>query len=329
MAPARLKDVAKACGVSVSTASRALNNRGDVCPQTRRRVLQAAEQLGYVPSTLAKGLWSGETMTVGVLVTTILNPFYANVVTGIEEILSEAGYTIFLSSSHEDPQLELRALKAFLERRVDGIILAPVKSNPEAVNYLEKSNTPFVLVGRGTGHVRASQVVGDDRLVGRLAAEHLLSRGHRRILFINSAMNLSAELRLEGFRSVLREAGLEYGDNWVRSLGPGNSVGEILAEMLSGKLNPSAVFCFCDKIALDLIGELKRKKVSIPEDVAVMGVDNLSFTELLQPTLTSIDIQQDQMGIQSAEILFQKMTGTLQQQKQVVLAPRLIIRDST
>ena len=143
MTHSKLRDVAERSGVSISTASRALNNRADVSPATRARVLRAAEELGYVPSSLAKGLWSGSTKTVGVVVTTISNPFYANVVTGIESVLDREAYNIVLNSSHEDPMRELRADRLLLEQRVDGIILAPVASEPTAVEYLEKNKVPM------------------------------------------------------------------------------------------------------------------------------------------------------------------------------------------
>ena len=231
MTHSKLRDVAERSGVSISTASRALNNRADVSPATRARVLRAAEELGYVHSSLAKGLWSGSTKTVGVVVTTISNPFYANVVTGIESVLDREAYNIVLNSSHEDPMRELRAVRLLLEQRVDGIILAPVASEPTAVEYLEKNKVPYVLVGRRARKVEVDHVVCDDYIIGALAAEHLIKRGHKRILFINSSQNYSAQLRQEGF-ARLSEAGIDQGPEWVRPVRIGQRVEEVLGAVL-------------------------------------------------------------------------------------------------
>lgn len=329
MAHSTLRDVAEACGVSVSTASRALNNRADVSPKTRTRVLEAAQRLGYVPSSLAKGLRSKETKAVGVVVTTILNPFYANVVTGIEEVLSDKGYTILLNSSYEDPELELRAVRLLLEQRVDGLILAPVESEPEVVEFLGKNGVPFVLVGRNVRNVEADHVVCDDRMIGELAAEHLISKGHRKILFINSSENYSSELRLQGFCSALEKHALSFDKDWVRPVYPDQDTKQVLGDALDEGLDPTAVFCFCDGMAIEVIRELNRRGIKIPEEMAVIGVDNLDVTELLNPPLTTLDVQHTTMGIRSAEILLEKMMKPEGRLEQVVLTPRLIERSST
>lgn len=329
MTHSKLRDVAERSGVSISTASRALNNRADVSPATRARVLRAAEELGYVPSSLAKGLWSGSTKTVGVVVTTISNPFYANVVTGIESVLDREAYNIVLNSSHEDPMRELRAVRLLLEQRVDGIILAPVASEPTAVEYLEKNKVPYVLVGRRARNVEVDHVVCDDYSIGALAAEHLIKRGHKRILFINSSQNYSAQLRQEGFCQTLLEAGIDRGPEWVRPVRIGQRVEEVLGAVLDEGLNPTAIFCFCDQMAIDAMRELKRRGVRIPDDIAVMGVDNLSVGEMLDPPLTTIDVQNSQMGIGSAQILLRKMQQHDGYSEQINLVPRLVERAST
>lgn len=329
MTHSKLRDVAERSGVSISTASRALNNRADVSPKTRARVLKAAEELGYVPSSLAKGLWSGRTRTVGVIVTTISNPFYANVVTGIESVLDKEEYNILLNSSHEDPQRELRAVRLLLEQRVDGIILAPVQSEPEAVNFLEKNKVPYVLVGRRACNVEADHVVCDDYRIGELAAQHLIGRGHRRIMFINSSQNYSAQLRQEGFCQTLSAAGINLGPEWIRSVRIGQRVEDILGAALEEGLDPTAIFCFCDQMAIDAMQELKQRGIRIPDDIAVMGVDNLSVGGMLAPSLTTIDVQNSQMGIGSAQILLRKIQERSAHLAQVNLTPRLIARAST
>jgi len=329
VAHSKLRDVAARSGVSISTASRALNNRADVSSKTKARVLKVAEELGYVPSSLAKGLWSGQTKTVGVVVTTIANPFYANVVTGIEHVLEEQEYNILLNSSHEDPQRELRAVKLLLEQRVDGIILAPVQTNPKAVDFLEKNGVPYVLVGRTALNVQANHVVCDDYRVGELAARHLVSRGHKEIMFINSAYNYSAQLRQEGFCKTLLAAGITMHPQWIRTVHGGETVGKVLSEALDEGLKPTAIFCFCDQMAIGAMKELRRRGRRIPEDVAIMGVDNLEVTEMLDPPLTTIEVHNNDLGIESAEILLRRIAHNDAIPEQVKLQPKLIERAST
>lgn len=328
MAHWRLRDVARLSGVSVSTASRALNDRDDVSPQTKARVLAAAERLGYVPSSLAKGLWSGTTKTVGVVVTNITNSFYANVVAGVEDVMDAHGYNIVLNSTHEDPEREMRAIKLLLEQRVDGIILAPVESEPAAVDFLNKNGVPYVIVGRKARNADTNHVVCDDLKIGRMAARYLLDAGHERVLFINSARNYSAELRAEGFRSVFREHGAAWDEDMILPVFDPQQLPAIVNQVFDGTHLPSAVFCFCDDMAIDVMRVLRQRGLKIPQDVAVMGVDNLKVTELLDPPLTTIDTSKMQMGTSSAEILLRAMQNQDKDIEHIVLEPKLVKRVS-
>ena len=328
VAHSKLKDVARLCGVSVSTASRALNNRSDVSPKTRARVIAVAERLGYVPSSLAKGLWSGTTKTVGVVVTNITNSFYAHLVAGIENVMDMHGYNILLSSTHEDPEREMRAMKLLLEQRVDGIILAPVESEPAAVDFLNKNRVPYVIVGRKARNADTNHVVCDDLLIGRMAAQHLLEAGHRRILFINSAKNYSSELRAQGFRDVLAEKGIALGEDQILPVYDNRELPKIVTSALDRPELPTAIFCFCDDMAIGVMQVLRQRGLKIPKDIAVMGVDNLKVTELLDPPLTTIDTAKHQMGTRSAEVLLQAMQEPNKGVDRVVLEPRLIKRVS-
>ena len=328
MSHSKLADVARSCGVSISTASRAINNRGEVSSKTRARVLEAAEKLGYVPNSLAKGLWSGTTKTVGIVVSTIKSSFYANVVGVIEDFLGGHGYNILVNSTNEDPERELRAIKLLVEQRVDGIVLAPVESEPAAVDFLDKNNVPYVIMGRSVRNADTNHVVCDDLLIGKLAAEHLLQAGHKQILFVNSALNHSAELRAKGFRTRLKEYGIEWDENFMLPIGGKRPMVDSLHEALNRAVKPTAIFCFCDDFALEVMQVLKQRGLKIPTDLAVMGVDNLSLTELLDPPLTTIDTQKTKMGTLSAEILLKAMQEPEKEFEQVVLTPTLIKRVS-
>ena len=325
MGPATLKDVARICGVSIATASRALNDKGEVNSETRKRVLAVAEELGYVPNSLAKGLWSGKTKIVGVLVTTIENPFYANVVSGIERVLSDYGYNILLSSSHEDPEREMEAVRVLLEQRVDGLVLAPVQSSPAVVEFLNKNRVPFVLVGRNIPD-DTNFVVCDDQLIGQMAAEHLIKKGHRNF-FYKLIWKPQCRLRLQGYLNNENMA-LMLKTNGLRST-RNETAKAILFKALDQGLEPTAIFCFCDHIAVEIVRGLYERGLKIPSDIAVLGVDNLGVTEITNPPLTTIDTQHNEMGMKTAEILLKVMENRSLDTSKVVLTPKLIERSSS
>lgn len=323
-----IRDVARLAGVGIATASRALNNKEEVSPKTRKRVLDAAKKLGYIPNSLARGLISGRTKKIGIIITTILNPFYATVVSGIENVLSSQGYTLALYNSNEDPVKERESILTLRAQRVDGLILAPVEYQSKSVKYLLENQIPFVLVARNTIDKNTNYVICDDFKIGRIATEYLIKKGHKRILFINSWRSSSALLRLEGHKRALLNSGLKINPKLIYSLSPNINLRDILDHVFSQKLKPTAIFCFCDSIALEVIKILKDKKIKIPDDVAVMGCDNLDFTDLIDPPLTTVDISKYEMGIKSARILIEKLKEEKKEPIQVMLEPKLIIRAS-
>ncbi|MCS7202644.1 MAG: LacI family transcriptional regulator [Dictyoglomus sp.] len=323
-----IRDVARLAGVGIATASRALNNKEEVSPKTRKRVLDAAKKLGYIPNSLARGLISGRTKKIGIIITTILNPFYATVVSGIENVLSSQGYTLALYNSNEDPVKERESILTLRAQRVDGLILAPVEYQSKSVKYLLENQIPFVLVARNTIDKNTNYVICDDFKIGRIATEYLIKKGHKRILFINSWRSSSALLRLEGHKRSLLNSGLKINPKLIYSLSPNINLRDILDHVFSQKLKPTAIFCFCDSIALEVIKILKDKKIKIPDDVAVMGCDNLDFTDLIDPPLTTVDISKYEMGIKSARILIEKLKEEKKEPIQVMLEPKLIIRAS-
>lgn len=329
MGYATLKDVAKMAGVSLATASRALNNRGDVDQATRKKVLEAARALSYTPNPLARGLLSGTTKTIGILVTTIQNPFYAAVVTGIEKVLAAEGYTIILCSSHEEPAAEREAIRTLLARRVDGLIIAPVQSKPDGLELLFESNVPFVFVARYMPGIDTDYVVCDDEAVGRLATEHLIAKGHRRIMFLNSCRNSSAELRQRGYEESLKTHGIPIEAELIRTVHYGAQAEEVISAALDEGLQPTAVFCFCDEMAVGVLRALATRGILVPEEMAVISCDNLAFTGLLQPPLTTVDIPEFEMGVEAARILLTKIKRRKKKTTQVVLEPKLIERAST
>lgn len=324
-----IKDVAKLAGVGIATASRALNNREDVSPSTRQKVLEAAQRLGYVPNSLARSLVYGKTKKIGVIITTILNPFYATVVSGIESVLASKGYTLILYNSNEDPYKEKEAILALRQQRVDGLILAPIEYESLNVKYLIETKIPFVLVARRTKEEDTNFVIADDFKVGKVATQYLIEIGHRKILFLNSWKSSSAKLRLEGYKEALREAGFLINPKLIYSLEPNTDLKALLEKILLNKSRPTAIFCFCDSIALEVMKILKGMNFKIPEDIAIVGCDNLEYTELLSPPLTTIEISKYDMGVMAAKILLEILEAENKEPIHFVFEPKLIVRAST
>lgn len=324
-----IKDVAKLAGVGIATASRALNNREDVSPSTRQKVLEAAQRLGYVPNSLARSLVYGKTKKIGVIITTILNPFYATVVSGIESVLASKGYTLILYNSNEDPYKEKEAILALRQQRVDGLILAPIEYESLNVKYLIETKIPFVLVARRTKEEDTNFVIADDFKVGKIATQYLIEIGHRKILFLNSWKSSSAKLRLEGYKEALREAGFLINPKLIYSLEPNTDLKALLEKILLNKSRPTAIFCFCDSIALEVMKILKGMNFKIPEDIAIVGCDNLEYTELLSPPLTTIEISKYDMGVMAAKILLEILEAENKEPIHFVFEPKLIVRAST
>ncbi len=329
MKHATLKEVAKMAGVSLATASRAMNNRGDVDQDTRKRVLEVAKHLTYTPNPLARGLLSGTTKTIGVLVTSIQNPFYAAVVAGIETALAKEGYTIILCNSHEDAEAERVAIELLVRRRVDGLIIAPVQSKFESFSLLQEHNTPFVFIARYMPGIDTDYVVCDDQEVGRIATEYLIMKGHRRIMFLNSFSNSSSELRQRGYEVSLKSHGIPIVPDLIRIVRGENKTQEVMIATLKEGLRPNAVFCFCDDMAVGVLQVLNNLGIKVPEDMAIVSCDNLPFTGLLHPSLTTIDIPKFEMGVEAVKILLTKIKYGKKKTTQVVLEPKLIERDST
>lgn len=211
-----LHDIARESGVSFNTVSRALNDKPDINEQTRRQVLEVAKRLDYRPNQLARGLRQRRTATIGVVIADLANPFFAEVVEGIERALALKGYSIILANTAEDAAREQEAVRTLVERRVDGILIAPTQRDDLALGYLTRRGVPHCLLARFFAGTAAQAVINDDREGSRLAVAHLLARGHRRILHLNGPhYNSSARLRLEGYRLAHVEAGCPVDEDLI------------------------------------------------------------------------------------------------------------------
>lgn len=328
---ATLKDVAKLAGVSINTASRALNNKPDVHRETRKRVQQAAKEINYIPNLLAKGLKGKHSRSIGVIVADIGNPFFAEVIEGIEEVVAGKGYVITVGNSSEDPKKELYLVNTLLEQQVSGLLITPMQRNADFLKLVDRESTPCVLMARRFEAVLNSCVLNDDYTGAYQAADYLIRQGHRRILFLNGPRHMwSAKQRLIGYRQALESHQLRFDEELLRFSAP--TMGDAclqLDELVKNGERPDAVFAFNDFMAIGAMRALRNNRLKVPQDVAVFGYDGIDIGEMIHPSLSTVEIAKRQLGREAASMLIDLIEGKNNElDRQIILPPKLVIRGS-
>lgn len=322
-----IKDIAEAAGVSVNTVSRALNNKPDVSPETRKKVLEIARKLGYIRNSDAVFFRKGTTKTIGVVFEDSSNPFYAEVFRGIEVSARKYGYQVILMNTERDYINEMQAVDTLLQKRVDGIIISPTQFDSEDIEKLIKLNYPFVILGVHFENDQLDEVYSNDMKGGYLATKHLLEKGRRKILMLNGFMYKSvARMRYEGYSRALKEFGVEPYVMVEIEEGYESAFNKI---MELKDLDFDALFCFNDVFAIAALKALRLLGKRVPEDVAVVGYDDISYAEFVHPPLTTVRIDKFLEGIVAFEMLYERLTNLRTAPKQVVLDVELIVREST
>jgi LacI family transcriptional regulator len=321
-----IKDVAAAAGVSIGTASKALNGQGKLRAETRDRVAQAAEQLGFAPNTLAQALLAGRSYTVGLITTDSFGRFSIPVMLGAEDALGTGLISVFMCDTRDDPDRERRYIDMLTARRVDGLIVTGRRVEPRLAVRADP-NIPVVYAMTQPDGVGAA-VLPDDEGGGRIAAEHLLAIGRRRIAHITGPERfLAARLRARGFQAALGAAGVEpcgaarfgeWSERWGRE-----AAGQLLAD------RPDAIFCGSDQIARGVADTLRAVGRRIPEDVALVGFDNWAPMALgALPPLSSVDMRLEEVGRVAAEHLLAAIGGERLGGVHTV-ASQLVVRESS
>ena len=325
---ATIKDVAALAGVSAATVSRALDDHPEISHETKARVRAACAELGYVPNAAARGLTGQATHTIGLVVPDISNPYFSAMATAIEQTAAASGYRVFLSNSLRKPEQELRAIENFMARQVDGILISPISPQTQARHRDILGSTPCVYLGVNHGE-DCSYVMADNEAGAYQAARYLLRLGHRDLLFLGGRpTSRTRELRVQGFRCALAEAGLEG-----RELPAPPDVTllrqwsyEAASELLKGPL-PDAIFAFSDITALKIMEAAEERGVRIPEDVSLVGYDNIAFTALPRIHLTTVSQHKFQQSRIAVERLLEKIDGSAENTVDL-LEPELIIRST-
>jgi DNA-binding LacI/PurR family transcriptional regulator len=325
-----IKDIARLARVSHPTVSRALQNSPLVNAVTAAKIRKIADETGYRASAVARGLVTRRTRTIGLVVTTVADPFAGEVTCGIEQGANDSGYAVFLANSNADPERERKVVQALAERRVDGIIVISSRIGALYLPLLKEMNVPIVLVNDQYPGAYVHSVMISNQEGTRAAAEHLIGLGHRRIAYVGDRSGYQSEAeRLAGYREALAAAGIPFVDELaVEGDGRTEAAIEAMSELLALDRPPTAVCCYNDMSALGAMRAVYARGLRVPEDVSVTGFDDLFFAANLQPPLTTVRQPMRRMGQMAMEVLFKLMSGE-ESAAQIKVEAKLVVRGST
>ncbi len=327
-----IKDIARAMNISYSTVSRALNNSPRVKEETREHIQRVAAEMGYLPSAVARSLVTRHTNTIGIVVTKITDLFFAEVIQGIEETALTFGQNVILTNSDGKPERELAAIQNLRERRVDGIILVAACADQESKRQLftlSGLDTPIVIINNVHGEHIGYSIEIDNVDGGRQATRHLLDLGHRRIAHIaGPATEWDAVERQSGYEQALHQADLIVNPALIIR-GDSQPEGGLLAmqQFFSLADPPTAVFCYNDATALGAMQAAHAAGLRIPQDLSIVGFDDIALAPFFAPPLTTIDQHKREMGILAVQMVLDLLNNKAVQD--CVLPSRLVIREST
>jgi LacI family transcriptional regulator len=329
-----LRDVAEGAGVHAATASRALNpaTRGLVNADTARRVIKVAEALGYRPNPMARGLKTAKSGTVGLVIPDLTNPFFPPIVRGIEQVLEPAGYSGLIVNTDNDLVRERTQVELLRSRQVEGLIVATALVDHPLLEQLHRERVPMVMVNRHPHGIDLPSVTPDDATGVALAVKHLAELGHRRIAHLAGPTSTStAVVRARAFRSTVRELGLDEDPAltapcraWSEEAGA-----DALRGLLDAGAGFTAVVAANDLIALGCYDVFAERGISCPDQVSVVGFNDMPFLDKLRPPLTSVSIRHQQIGAEAARLLLDSLADPDRPARSVLLPLSLVVRGST
>lgn len=325
-----IKDVARKAGVSPSTVSRILTGSANVADDKRRLVLEAIDELGFRRNAVARSLRTRSTNIIGLIIPDITNPFFPEIAKGVEDAAHKLGYNVILCNSENSSYKEAFYVELLRERQVDGLILSGVGEASDQIRTAIDAGLPLVVLDRRLEGTDVDTVTTDNVAGGAMAARRLIQAGHRRIGFLGGPQGIAvSEDRFRGYLSALKETGIDAKEQWVRFDGFSFEAGQRAArEFLELPDPPTAAVASSDIAAIGFIDTLVSAGVAVPEYVSVVGFDDIAFTSMLRPRLTTIRQPKYLIGETAVSLLFDKLRRSDGRARQVVLGVELVERDT-
>ncbi len=338
-----IDDIANKADVSVMTVSRILNNKkGHASKSVRERVMNIAKEFNYIPHGPAVSLVTQRTKMIGLIVPDISNPIYPVFVNGLHDTIKEEGYHFLLGNTYGDSNEEFSILKMFLRNRVDGLIILSLESKQDEVTegsivrLLRESGVPIVLSGRTFEDLKVDQVMSDSTRGAYLVVRHLLDLGHRRIGHIRGPYGVpAADLRLKGYQMALEEHGITFDESLIiESTFKQESGYRSMKEFMKMKCPPTAIFAANDIMALGAMLAIQEEGLRIPDDISIVGFDNIPLCDLVNPGLTTVAQPEYESGKKAAELILRRISEKINssydgKREEIILEPNLVVRLST
>jgi len=332
MSKCTMRDVARLAGVSVATVSAVINGTAHVSERRTQRVREAMEALDYYPDQVARSLKIGRTDVIGMVIPDITNPFFPQVVRGVEDAAREQGYSVILCNSNEDPNEERRLLDTLFSRRVDGVVIACSDAST-AYDTLLRRRFPIVFVDRIPRGLTGGGVATDNVDAGYVATQHLIELGHERIAFIAGRLSLAPHIdRLEGFRRAMQTRGLAVRDDYLRMGDHSAQSGwQAATELFALKERPTVLIASNNRMLLGILGAAAELGIRCPAEISIVGFDDYAWTQHFTPRMTMIDQASYQMGRDALSMLVAQVRGGADKPRQdvLLLKAELKVREST
>lgn len=335
-----IHDIARLAGASSATVSRVLSNSSyPVSNELKNKIRKIAEEHHYIPNRIGKQLKTDNNLTIGAIIPSISNPFYASVMLGIEEIAQQNGYHVFLCNSKQSSKLEDEYLKTLFENQVEGVIISSISTNQQLLAHLLDLGMKVVAIDQHINLDRVKQIEFNYRKGGYIAARHLIENGHQKIAYITAPLDRHSRKSIyQGYQEALEEAGIPLDKDYVQVAEKESSEYDEIFEFNNGrklarnllhlKNPPTAIFACNDLTAIGAMNELSLHNVSVPQDISIIGFDNIEFGQMVMPALTTVDQPNYEMGRQACNILLNMIKGEAAPDVEIMLQPKLVERAS-
>ncbi|MCK3657331.1 transcriptional regulator [Pasteurellaceae bacterium Pebbles2] len=328
---ATIKDVAKMAGVSTTTVSHVINNTRHVAEETKQDVLKAIQQLNYSPSAVARSLKVNTTKSIGMIVTTSESPYFAEIIHAVEDRCYRQGYSLFLCNTQNNAEKIKNHLEMLAKKRVDGILVMCSEYHQDSLELFNNfSELPMVVMDWGIEDNRNDLIQDNSFSGGYLATKYLIDNGHKKIGIIAGELNKAiAKTRYDGYVQAMQEANLAVNPNWVMEgfFEPEDGY-ECMNKILVQAELPTAVFCCNDVMALGAISAITERGLRVPEDISIIGYDNIHSSRFYAPPLTTIHQSKARLGERALKLLFERIQSKNNQREVIEMHPELVVRKS-